>query len=176
MAKLAPHSDPRCERGKQRAPVLCLAHLERLQGEAVAGDMLLRDGVPATMLDRHTRLFFANGLEADLDVRGLVRREGPLPPVEREPLALDPSADAADLEGVAVRQVGDEPAVFARLKAKLAITTRRELEESIGFPPEPDLSGEDVKCLLRRRLHTQRDNDRGGHFRFFSICALNDES
>src|SRR5689334_818455 len=45
MAKLAPLGSLRCQRGEQCAPVLGLAHLERLQREAVAGDMLLRDRI-----------------------------------------------------------------------------------------------------------------------------------
>ena len=67
MANSAPCSGLRCECGEQRAPVLRLAHLERLQRETVARHMLLRDRIPAAMLDRHAR-FVADRLEAHLDV------------------------------------------------------------------------------------------------------------
>ena len=46
----------RVKRGKQPAPVFSLSALEQHQLKAVTCDMILRDLVPAAMLDRHARL------------------------------------------------------------------------------------------------------------------------
>ena len=161
--------------GEQRAPVLGLAHLKRLQRETVARHMLLRDRVPTTVFDGHAG-FITNRLEADLNVRGLVRRERALSPAEREPFARNPCADATDLECVSVWKVSDEAALFAGLKTKLPVAAWGELEESVRFPPETDLLRKNVERLLRRSLHAQRHDNSGGHFRFRSTCALNDAS
>src|SRR5690606_34712256 len=102
-------------------------------------------------------------------------RERGLAPGERQVLAWRPHTDAANLERLAVWQIDDEAAAFTWFKAKRAITARRQLKEPAWAPPRTNLLREDVKRLLRRRLHTQRDNHRA-HLRLRSTCALNDTS
>src|SRR5690242_6843145 len=121
MANSAPRDDPLCECCKQRPPVLGLAHLERLQRKTVTRHVFLRDRVPATMLDRHPRLVLTHRLEAHIDMRGLFRRKGALPPAEGKPLARRPNTDAPDLKRPPVGHICDKPPALARLKAQFPI-------------------------------------------------------
>ena len=63
-----------------------LSALEQHQLEAVACDMILRDLVPAAMLDRHARLI-AHRFEADVELCRLAGGECRLTPCECEPFA-----------------------------------------------------------------------------------------
>ena len=74
--------------------------LRGLQREAVAGDMFLRDGVPAAMGDGDAGVL-ADGLEGDLDFGDLVRCESRLAPGEGEAVGTVPGGDAADFEDLA---------------------------------------------------------------------------
>ena len=162
MAKLAPCSSLRGQRGEQRAPVLRLTHLERLQRKAVARHMLLRDRIPTAVFDRHTG-FIANRLEPHIDVRRLLGRKRALPPAEREPFAGNPHADAADLKRPPVRQIGHEAPALTRLKPQLSVAAGRQLKEPVRLPPQRDLLRENCKCLPRRGLHPERHNNSGRH-------------
>src|SRR3982074_2575642 len=71
----------RVKRGKQHAPVFSLSALEQHQLKAVACDMILRDLVPAAMLDRHPRLV-PHGFEADVKLGRLAGGECRLTPGE----------------------------------------------------------------------------------------------
>jgi hypothetical protein len=55
------------ERGQQPAPVFSLSALKQHQLKAVTSDMILRDLVPAAMLDCHPRLVL-HSFEAHLKV------------------------------------------------------------------------------------------------------------
>ena len=134
MAKSAARGSLRGKCGEQSAPMFGRPHLERLEREAVTGGVLLGDKTPAAMLDRHPG-FFAHRLKADLDVGGLIGRKRRLSPAESEAFAWNSSADAPDLEGGAIGQIGDQAAAIAELEAQLAVTARRQLEEPIGPPP-----------------------------------------
>src|SRR5262245_43346156 len=74
------------KRDKQCAPVFGLRALEQHQLEAVTCGMVLRDRVPAAVLDRHARLV-PHRFEAHVKLCRLSRRECRLTPGEREPLA-----------------------------------------------------------------------------------------
>src|SRR5215813_7599550 len=74
------------------------------------------------------------------------------------------------------RQRRDEPPAFPRLEAKTAVAARRQREQGVGPPPFTDLLGERFKRPQRRRADADRDDDRRGHFRLFSTCALKPES
>src|SRR5262245_11927965 len=89
--------------GKKRTPVLGLPHLESPERETVAGDVLLRNGIPAPVLHRDPR-FIPNGFETNFDAGGLIGCERRLAPGEGEPLAGRPGGDAADLEFLAAGQ------------------------------------------------------------------------
>src|SRR6266436_1982723 len=52
----------------------------------------------------------------------------------------------------------------------------RQGEQGVRPPPFADLLGEGFKCPQRRRVDPDRNDDRRGHFRFFSTCALKPES
>ena len=162
-------------RDQQRPPMLGLAHLEGAQRKAVAGQMLLRDGVPAAVLDGHPR-FLADGFEADVDACLLLRRERDLAPGEAEPIARRPMGDAADLKDVAVGKRGYEAAILTRLETEFAIATRRQLEKLIWAPPKANVINESVEAIARTGGYAERDDDGGRHFRFFSTWALNDAS
>ena len=154
--------------------MLAQAHLRCAKWKAVAGGVVLGNGVPAAMLDRDAS-FIADRLEADLDIRDLTRGERGLAPGEREPLGRRPRGDAADLEHLAVRQFSDEASAFAQLETQFAVVAWRELEQAVGPPPCGYILREGVECALRRSLHAQRDDDGAQGF-FFSTCALNDAS
>src|SRR5262245_66543044 len=137
--------------------------------------MILRNVVPAAMLDCHARLV-PHRFEAHVKLCRLAGGECRLTPSECEPFARLPDGDAADLELFSVRKRRDEPPAFPRLEAKMAVAARRQGEQGVGPPPFTDLLGEGFKCPQRRRADPDRDNDRRGHFRFFSTCALKPES
>ena len=93
-------------RGQRRqagVPVLALALLEKWKREAVAGDMILRNAVPAAVFDGDAG-FVADGFEADVDFGCVLRPEGGLTPANDQPFARRPDADVADLEYLAVGQ------------------------------------------------------------------------
>ena len=69
--------------------MLALAHLEDSKWEAMAGHVLLRDGVPAAMLDGNPRII-AYRFEADVYVCSLVGGERALAPSEGQPLSRRP--------------------------------------------------------------------------------------
>src|SRR5689334_2099376 len=89
------------ERGEQHAPVFGQLALEQHERKAMTCDVVLRDLVPAAMLDRDARLF-AQRFEAHVELRRLAGRECRLAPCQREPFAGLPDGDAADLELPAV--------------------------------------------------------------------------
>src|SRR6266481_4044878 len=94
---------PRVKRGKQPAPVFSLSALEQHQLKAVTCDMILRDLVPAAMLDCHARLV-PRRFEAHVNLCRLAGGECRVTPGECEPFARLPDGDAADLELFSVRQ------------------------------------------------------------------------
>jgi hypothetical protein len=162
------------EGAEQGAPMFSQAHLRGGKRKAVAGCVILRDRVPAAMLDGDAR-FLIHGFESDIDVRDLVGRKRRLAPGESKPFAWRPSCDTADLEVFAVGQRRDEATILAWLEAQRAVAARRELEQAAGPPPGCDLLRENVKRLFGRRFHAKR-YDNGAHFRFFSTCALKEAS
>ena len=104
-----------------------LSALEQHQLKTVTRGMILRDLVPAAMLDRHARLV-ANRFEAHVEFCRLVGRKCRLTPSERKPLAGLPDGDAADLEFLSVRQRRDQPSAFARLEAQISIPVAASVE------------------------------------------------
>src|SRR3982074_1592716 len=101
----------RVERGKQPAPVFSLSALEQHQLKAVACDMILRDLVPAAMLDCHARLI-PHRFEAHVKLGRLAGGECSVTPSECEPFARLPDDDAADLELVPICQPRNEASAF----------------------------------------------------------------
>jgi len=97
--------------------------LEQHELKAMTCDMILRDLVPAAMLDRHARLV-AHRFEAHVKLRRLAGGECCLTPCECEPFAGLPDGDVADLELCSVRQRRNEPPAFPRLEAKVAVAAR----------------------------------------------------
>ena len=144
-----------------------LTALEQQQIETVARSVILRDQVPATMLDCHARLV-ANRFEAHLEFRRLIRRKCRLPPRERKPLAGLPDGNPADLELLSVRQRRDQPSAFARLEMQISIPVRRQLKEWMRAPPFADFLSERFKRTRWRGADAERNDDRRGHLRFFS--------
>src|ERR1700746_1211972 len=104
--------------------------------------MILRDLVPAAVLDRHPRLL-PHRFEAYVKLCRLAGGERRLTPGEREPFTGLPDGDAADLELFSVRQRRDQPPALPRLEAKLAVAARRQREQGMRPPPFADLLGED---------------------------------
>src|SRR5262249_18137566 len=148
-----------------------LPPLEQHQFKAVTCDMILRDLVPAAMLDCHARLV-PHRFEAHVKLRRLAGGECRVTPGECEPFARLPQDDAADLELFSVRQGREEPAAFPRLEAKMAVTARRQREQGVRPPPFADLLSEGFKRPQRGRTDPDRNDDRRGHFLFFSTCTL----
>jgi hypothetical protein len=101
----------RVKRCKHHPPVFSLSALEQHQLKAVTCDMILRDLVPAAMLDRHARLV-PHRFEAHVKLCRLAGCECRLTPSECEPFARLPDGDATDLELFSVRQRRDEPPAF----------------------------------------------------------------
>jgi hypothetical protein len=64
---------------QQVSPVFCEVELSVLEGEAVTGDVVLRDLVPAAMLDGYAGVV-SDLLEADIDFGRLFRPERALTP------------------------------------------------------------------------------------------------
>src|SRR5215467_380656 len=137
--------------------------------------MILRDRVPAAVLDRHACLV-PHRFEAHVQPCRLAGSEGRVTPGEYEPFARFPEDHAADLEFFPVRQRGNKPPAFPRLEAKLAVAARRQREQGVRPPPFANLRGEGFKRLQRCRADPDRNDDGGGHFRFFSTCTLKPES
>src|ERR1700674_70898 len=98
-----------------------MAAQEHLEGEPVPGCMLPRDGVPAEMFDRNSRLV-ADGLKAPPNLRLLLGPEAGLTPIERELGGWLPDRDSADLEHAAVGLRLDEPPTRAGLEGQTART------------------------------------------------------
>ena len=144
-----------------------LTALEQQQIETVARSVILRDQVPATMLDCHARLD-ANRFEAHVEFRRLVGRKCCLPPRERKPFAGLPDGNPADLELLSVPQRRDQPSAFARLETQISIPVRRQLKEWMRAPPFADFLSERFKRTRWRGADAERNDDRGGHLRFFS--------
>src|SRR5215469_4221215 len=77
----------RCRRsrhcGEQQLPPLGVATQKNGVRKTMAGGMVLRNGVPANVLDRHPCLF-ADRIEPYLNLRDLIGCEAGLPPCEGE--------------------------------------------------------------------------------------------
>ena len=144
-----------------------LTALEQQQIETVARSVILRDQVPAAMLDCHARLV-ANRFEAHVEFRRLVGRKCCLPPRESKPLPGLPDGNPADLEYLSVPQRRDQPSAFARLETQISIPVRRQLKEWMRAPPFADFLGERFKRTRRRGADAERNDDRRGPLRFFS--------
>jgi hypothetical protein len=84
-------------------------------------------------------------------------------------------AATSSRELFSVCQRRDEPPAFPRLEAKMAVAAGQR-EQGVGPASFADLLGEDFKRPQRRRADADRDDERRGHFRFFSTCALKPES
>src|SRR5215831_10186045 len=126
-SSLTPATQLCVKSGKQRAPVFGLSALEQHQLKAVTCDMILRDLVPAAMLDRHARLL-PHRFEAHVNLCRLAGGECRLTPIELEPFSGLPDGDATHLELFSVRQRRDKPPAFPRLEAKMAVAARRQRE------------------------------------------------
>lgn len=142
--------------------------LRRLKREAVAGDMAVRDGVPAAVGDSDAGVF-AGGPERDFDGCDLIRRDVCLAPGEGEALAALPFGDAADLEDLAGGKRGDQ--AFAVLETQRAVAARGELEKGAGAPGYSNIVRTRIKFLFRCGRNVDGDED-SAHLRFFSICVL----
>jgi hypothetical protein len=114
--------------------VFGLSALEQHQLKAVACDMILRDLVPAAMLDRHARLV-PHRLEAHVKLCRLAGGECHLTPSECKPFARLPDGDATNLEFFSVRQRRDKPPAFPRLEAKTPISSVKASNARKGVAP-----------------------------------------
>jgi hypothetical protein len=102
--------------------------LEREQRETVAGGVLLRDTVPAEVLDDNAGTV-ADMLEADVDLGLAAGWEGGCPPAEDQLVGRVPDPDVPDLELHAVGVRLDDPAAEAGFDGELAVTSTVELEQ-----------------------------------------------
>src|SRR5262249_9451389 len=152
-----------------------LPPLEQHQFKAVTCDMILRDLVPAAMLDCHARLV-PHRFEAHVKLCRLAGAECRVTPSECKPFARLPDHDAADLELFPIRQRRNEPPAFSRLEPEMAVAARRQREQGVRPPPYADFLSEGFKRPQRCRVDPDRNDDCRGHLRFFSTCALKLES
>ncbi len=83
----------------------------------MARDMMLRNGFPASVLDRDAGST-TYGLEPHLDFGDLAGDERRLPPGEGEADTRLPDGDAANLKLTAVRESFGETAAWTRLEGK----------------------------------------------------------
>src|SRR5271154_3786670 len=135
--------------------------------EAVTRDVILRDGVPGAVFDRHARLM-TNSFKTHVPVRRLLRQERRLPPRECETLARLPDRYTADLEFLAACQRRKQAPADTRLEGERAVATRCDLEKRAGFPPQGDLLREGFERAVGIRRYAQRDLNARRHVFFFS--------
>src|SRR5882762_5731934 len=102
------------------APPICRPVQRSRLGKPVPRSMPPWNRVPCAVLDRHPR-FRANGLEANLDLGGLLRGEIRLAPGEHQPFAWLPDGNASDLKRSAVFERRDQAASLAGLEGEAAI-------------------------------------------------------
>src|SRR5262249_20385616 len=121
--------------GEDVAPPVAAHHDEIVADETVSGRMTRRDRVPAAVRHADPRAL-VHGLEAHVDLRGLLGREVWQSPAEREVMRRLPDLDGADDEDASGRGVGDvqQPAAHARLEHERALIRREEPE---AWPPAP---------------------------------------
>src|SRR5688572_26658140 len=103
------------QRGEQQLPPLRVPELEDGQGEAVAGRVAARDGVPAAVFHGDARLV-TDGLEADGHFGLLLGREALLAPFEGELRRRLPDFDLAHFEDTAALQGNGQASADTRLE------------------------------------------------------------
>src|SRR4029079_4331930 len=112
---------------------------------AVARGVIVRQAVPAAVLDAHQRAF-TGWLERALDQRLLMGGEVDVAPLEGEALGGRPLDDVAHDERAgsgAELDLFEQPAAEARFKRELARAAAGDAILSAVPPPGVDLAGED---------------------------------
>ncbi len=96
--------------------------------------MVLRDRIPAAMLDRYTS-FRTDRLETQLDLGHLVRREACLPPGKNKARRRFPRRDPADFENFSIGERFRQASTRPWFEGENARRARRKSKKSVRPPP-----------------------------------------